>query len=48
VLAEKFGVVPPELEAVIRATTAEDRLRVWTSAAVRAATLDDFRRAAGI
>ena len=48
VLSEKFGTVPTELGDAIRGTTASDRLRAWLSAAVKAPTLDDFRRQAGL
>ncbi len=48
ILADKFGAVPSDLEAAIRGTTAEDRLRAWAAAAAKAPTLDEFRKLAGL
>ncbi|VTU02024.1 unnamed protein product [Gemmataceae bacterium] len=47
-LADTFGAVPPDLEARVRATTAEDRLRAWAGAAVRAGSLAAFRQQVGL
>jgi hypothetical protein len=48
VLTDRFGPPPADLEAAVRAAADVAQLRAWTTAAVKAATLDDFRRAAGV
>ncbi|MBY0461320.1 MAG: hypothetical protein K2V38_28720 [Gemmataceae bacterium] len=48
VLEAKFGSIPSELEAGIRAVTDLATLRQWNIEAAKAATLADFRTAAGL
>jgi hypothetical protein len=48
VLEAKFGTVPPELDARIRAPRHLSILQTWVTQAATAATLDDFRKAAGL
>ena len=48
VLGTKFGAVPEELAAAVRATADLDKLREWVGVAVRADTLAAFRAAAGV
>jgi hypothetical protein len=48
VLALKFGVLPSELEAGIRANSDLATLRVWLASAVSADTLDGFRQNTGL
>lgn len=47
-LTEKFGSSPADLETAIRGTTDLERLRAWTSAAIKPPTLEEFRRIAGL
>jgi hypothetical protein len=48
ILGDKFQTVPSDLETAIRAVIAEDRLKAWISAAVKAASLDQFRQQTGL
>ena len=48
VLETKFGTVPPELDATIRKTMDPKKLQTWNTQAATAATLDEFRAAAGL
>jgi len=48
ILADKFGAVPAELSQSIQQSANHDVLRQWASAAARAATLAEFRAAAGL
>lgn len=43
VLEERFGVVPPELVAMIHATSDSAKLQTAIRRAVRVASLDDFQ-----
>ena len=47
-LEEKFGTVPEDLAAAVRATADLDKLRQWVGVAGRADTLAAFRAAAGV
>ena len=44
----KFGSLPAEVEAKIRATSDLTQLHAWVTQAATAATLDAFRAAAGL
>lgn len=48
VLTEKFQALPGNLEEAIRGTTDLTQLRNWTSAAVKANTLEEFRSISGL
>lgn len=48
VLEAKFGSLPAEVETAVRGCTDLDKLQAWTIQAATAATLDDFRAAAGL
>jgi hypothetical protein len=47
-LDSRFGMLPPELTAAIHDTTNSAKLREWIKLAVKVASLDEFRAAAGI
>jgi hypothetical protein len=42
-LQEKFGKVPPETQAVIKATTSAKRLKQWSKRLVSATTLQEMQ-----
>jgi hypothetical protein len=48
ILEAKFGQILPEVEAAIRRCSDLAKLRAWTKYAATAATLDEFRAAAGL
>jgi hypothetical protein len=48
ILTMRFGAPAPELTATIHDTTASAKLREWIKLAVKVASLDEFRHAAGI
>jgi hypothetical protein len=48
VLTEKFQSLPSDLETAIRGTTDIDRLKSWTTSAVKAKTLEEFRTSSGL
>jgi hypothetical protein len=48
VLVEKFKILPESVETAIRGATDLDRLRSWTTAALKASTLEEFRAASGL
>jgi len=47
-LEERFGDVPGDLEEVVRRQKDRDVLRKWHRLAIRAGSLDEFRRKAGV
>jgi len=47
-LEERFGVVPPDLEEVIRGREDRDVLRKWLRLAIRVGNLEEFRKEAGV
>ena len=47
-LEERFGVVPGDLEGAVRAQTDREVLRKWLRLAIRAGSLEEFRREAGV
>jgi hypothetical protein len=47
-LEARFGSLPPELTAAIRACTQLETLCRWTRLAGKAASVEDFRRDAGL
>jgi len=47
-LEERFGVVPPDLEEVIRGREDRDMLRKWLRLAIRVGNLEEFRKEAGV
>lgn len=46
--ADRFGPLPADVETAVRACTDESRLRSWLRQMAESASLDDFRRAAGV
>ena len=47
-LEERFGVVPEDVKEVVRSQNDRDELRRWLRLAIRAGSLDEFRREAGM
>jgi len=47
-LEERFGDVPGDLEEVVRGQKDRDELRRWLRLAIRAGSLEEFRREAGV
>ena len=47
-LEERFGVVPEDLEEVVRGQKDRDELRRWLRLAIRAGSLEEFREKAGV
>jgi len=47
-LEERFGVVPSDLEETVRAQKDREVLRKWLRLAIRAGSLEEFRREAGV
>ena len=47
-LEERFGVVPDDVKDVVRGQKDRDVLRKWHRLAIRAGSLEEFRREAGV
>jgi len=47
-LEERFGVVPDDVEGMVRSQKDREVLRRWLRLAIRAGSLDEFRREAGV
>ena len=47
-LEERFGVVPEDLEEVVRGQKDREVLRRWHRLAIRVGSLEEFRREAGV
>ena len=47
-LEERFGVVSEDVKEVVRSQNDRDELRRWHRLAIRAGSLDEFRREAGV